>query len=698
MARRPHLFVLRGDLTRLQVDAIVYPTSVSQDMHGHLTEAMRRAKLGFCRAYLAEGASGRRAMEAPGEAYWVSLEGVGRPEGPFGVVATAVVGSEPEDGPTPEIVATASRSALREAIGALVEVHDRLVLKEAFSRDVAQALRPVARKWRLKGAIQQSFEAAGEGVVGKLKPDEHREQIEQRRLRVGFPALGTGSGYRASVSALELARAQVGAILDALDGRDDALRSRVDVVLVAFNEQSYHNFLKARGEALEAQWRFDEREARFEAIGARPWLQWPVDERAARPKTVALANAIRRGECVLFVGSGLSSGLGMKSWHNLIEALLEDLQQLASERGLALPLMDRASTEDYLDIAQWHALSREKTRSRGHAHYVNRFFGPEATERLPLSIAHYLLMALPFQHVITTNYDDLIERTLEALRRPHARIVLDQDVPRTGRTDEISVVKFHGHAFSPDEQDRGARHEADGTIVLSREEYDTFFHRHPAKALLLEGLLLNHHFFFVGYSLSDPDFRQIQNRVIHMLEGAQRKAFATTLDEDRHWARAQWEDQGLAQIPFHGGVIHDRVHRMWAWLDALSELVTGAPSTFLTSQSIEPTEGLAEVHGALVALGAQIERVWPSLAGLDPEEMGVVERVLDLLQGLGWRSDTDGRSWVEMWRALGNCGDRSLADRVRLLRKALSAAGRSEDIDDLRAELEPLEAALTRSS
>ena len=49
------------------------------------------------------------------------------------------------------------------------------------------------------------------------------------------------------------------------------------------------------------------------------------------------------------------------------------------------------------------------------------------------------------------------------------------------------MVKFHGHAFSADEAARGERARAGGTIVLTREEYDTFFHRHPAKALLLEG-------------------------------------------------------------------------------------------------------------------------------------------------------------------------------------------------------------------
>jgi len=60
----------------------------------------------------------------------------------------------------------------------------------------------------------------------------------------------------------------------------------------------------------------------------------------------------------------------------------------------------------------------------------------------------------------------------------------------------VCVVKLHGDAAHPDE------------VVLSRDDYDEFFARRPALALLLEGLLLNRTFSSPAYSLRDPNFRQ----------------------------------------------------------------------------------------------------------------------------------------------------------------------------------------------
>ena len=55
-----------------------------------------------------------------------------------------------------------------------------------------------------------------------------------------------------------------------------------------------------------------------------------------------------------------------------------------------------------------------------------------------------------------------------------------------------------------------------------RFDYATFFERRPAMAILLEGLLLNQTFFFVGYSLRDPNFRQVFSRIARMLREARR--------------------------------------------------------------------------------------------------------------------------------------------------------------------------------
>src|SRR5207249_4619776 len=163
-------------------------------------------------------------------------------------------------------------------------------------------------------------------------------------------------------------------------------------------------------------------------------------------------------------------------------------------------------------LAQWYA---DRFGHEALAAAVHDTYGDTADARPTL--AHYLLMSLPVRYIITTNYDDLLERTLVALRRHPVKVVRQEDVARTGRIDATYVVKLHGDAGSRDER-----------IVPSRDDYEAFFDSRPAMAALLEGLLLNQTFFFVGYALQDPNFRQVYHRIARMLKGAQRRAYATS--------------------------------------------------------------------------------------------------------------------------------------------------------------------------
>src|SRR5205823_6157671 len=81
--------------------------------------------------------------------------------------------------------------------------------------------------------------------------------------------------------------------------------------------------------------------------------------------------------------------------------------------------------------------------------------------------AHYLLLSLPFRLIITTNYDDLLERALIALKRHPIKVVRQEDVARTGQGDGVFVVKLHGDAAEPE------------GVVLARDDYDEFFQARP---------------------------------------------------------------------------------------------------------------------------------------------------------------------------------------------------------------------------
>src|SRR5439155_9433890 len=134
------------------------------------------------------------------------------------------------------------------------------------------------------------------------------------------------------------------------------------------------------------------------------------------------------GECVLFVGAGLSRGAGLPDWGELIDRLAADLHVKPPGRF------------DYLDLAQWH---RERFGQEALAAVVRETFHDPARAVRP-TLAHYLLLSLPIRLVITTNYDDLLERALAGLKRYPQRVVHQEEVPGTGRGLGVHVVKLHG--------------------------------------------------------------------------------------------------------------------------------------------------------------------------------------------------------------------------------------------------------------
>jgi tetratricopeptide (TPR) repeat protein len=90
---------------------------------------------------------------------------------------------------------------------------------------------------------------------------------------------------------------------------------------------------------------------------------------------------------------------------------------------------------------------------------------------------------------------------------------------------------MHGCVSAPD------------TIVVARDDYDTYARRHPAIVTYLQSLLATRTFLFVGFSLTDPNFRAIYSTVQHVLGAYRRFAFATMLETGhnphlwRYWYR-----------------------------------------------------------------------------------------------------------------------------------------------------------------
>jgi len=134
------------------------------------------------------------------------------------------------------------------------------------------------------------------------------------------------------------------------------------------------------------------------------------------------------------------------------------------------------------------------------------------------SEVHRAFCLIPFDIVCTTNFDFLLERQYEAGPR-HCRVVIDEDqLTISARNTEISLLKLHGDLHHPQR------------LVVTEEDYDRFLVRYPLLATYLANLLITKTAILIGYSLDDPDFRQIWQVIGERLGRHRRFAYAIMVD------------------------------------------------------------------------------------------------------------------------------------------------------------------------
>lgn len=495
--------------------------------------------------------------------------------------------------------------------------------------------------------------AASAGGDRKLPPDvktglavrgglrtavaELRRERPEGRLLVALPTFRMGLGGDRN-RRLASARSQIEAARHALEDLPD-----VDVAFVAYTADLHGVFLQARHE-----------------VGLAP--ECPI----SGPGLDDLAAAFRERRGVVFVGAGLSVGAGLPGWGKLIGRLADCL-------GLSPEGPD--DLDHYLDLAQWFV---ERFGHDELARLIAELYSGDATRP---TLAHYLVAALPMRLAVTTNYDDLLERALAALRRYPVPVIEDRDVVRTGQGDGVCVVKLHGDA----------RHGRD--IVLTRDDYESYFRRRPAMALLLEGLLLNQTFLFTGYGLKDPNFRQIHSRIADMLRGAKREAFAVTLEADARTGpllAAQWRRKGLHLLPVRGETHDERVHGSLVFLDWLSDRVLRQTANLFLAPDVTTGESLEPVRRTLgEQVGGELEAA--CRGPLDEGQARNLAEVLAFLAAHGWRPNPrTGRMLWQMWARLAEAVT-APAERRRLLVAALRHAERYADVARISEELARLE-------
>jgi WD40 repeat protein len=255
-----------------------------------------------------------------------------------------------------------------------------------------------------------------------------------------------------------------------------------------------------------------------------------------------LLKAVRSGDCVLFVGAGLSIAAGLPSWPELLKDMLSHCLDNRIDLLGRKKELERGIKQGEL-IATAQSL-RELMGERAFLAFLkDRFYRPDVrpTEN------HLLLPTIPFAGVLTTNYDKLVEAayTVKSAGQDPPKYT-QKDVSALGtvlREKHFFVLKAHGDIDRPD------------TIVLGSRDFRNALFGNEAFDHFFGALWLTKTILFVGFGLADPDlnFRFDKLNTAFKEFGGQHYALLSYSPSAQLKFRELEANYHIHPIPYRGG-------------------------------------------------------------------------------------------------------------------------------------------------
>lgn len=200
-----------------------------------------------------------------------------------------------------------------------------------------------------------------------------------------------------------------------------------------------------------------------------------------------LCEDIFQGKCLPFIGAGFSKNakipgnVKMPDWNSLAK-------NIAS-------VGDIKSKQDGPKIA---SLFEHKF---GRVQLIETIRNALYSDEVEPGQAHIAFAELPFDTIYSTNFDLILEDSFSFIKKPFRSLVGELQMPFHGGPLTTNIVKMHGDL----------RHEEH--VIITQEDYDSYLDNYPVLATHLSAMLITKTPLFIGYGLSDPDFKHIREVV-----------------------------------------------------------------------------------------------------------------------------------------------------------------------------------------
>jgi hypothetical protein len=202
---------------------------------------------------------------------------------------------------------------------------------------------------------------------------------------------------------------------------------------------------------------------------------------------------LRKKQLIPFIGTGMSSHLGLPDWQALVDKVAimtgQNKNEIREKRDLLVAI-------EYL-VINGHDKVRDILLD-----LINKPIDQSIKSR-----QHECLVQLDTPTIYTTNWDNIIEMTYDRLSKPYNLVERASDFLAIDPSI-TTIIKYHGSLRHPE------------TLVITESDYYDRFGIDSPFDIRLRADLLESSLLFLGYSLRDYNVRYIWNRTQKILSGA----------------------------------------------------------------------------------------------------------------------------------------------------------------------------------
>jgi len=217
---------------------------------------------------------------------------------------------------------------------------------------------------------------------------------------------------------------------------------------------------------------------------------------------------IINNRCIPIIGAGFSKNAEIPTGKNML-----DWDGLGKEISQLIPDYQYTNALDALS-----AYSHEYSRTN----LIEKITDLLLVESIKPGNTHKAFCGLPFELIVTTNFEFLLEQGYSLVDKFCRPIIEEEQLSISKSNQGVSLLKLHGDINHPKR------------MVVTEEDYDRFLSTFPMLSTFLANLLITRTPLFIGYSLDDNDFRQIWQLINDRLGNLKRQAYTILVDCSQH--------------------------------------------------------------------------------------------------------------------------------------------------------------------